>query len=328
MMLYVGTITPAQSWKELRQSVTVHMDSFYDKAAEAKSREEWDNYVNTGFANIINAWEIQALTIIDKEDDEYQNEKEKLLLELENEKENQYQKWAKNKINITIESNYAILKAKLDKEEDNYELKGINIEEDKKKLAEWDTYAQQIIDEYLNKIENKEVNELNLGEEYYETLKNAFKQEVLKLAESNKTRLVVKYYGELKRNTIKDAEESANVIMQDILAKTTDKIKVETDELWDGFMAYLGIESYEDLDPNKYGPIIEKLGDTSMRAVEDDYVVTYENSTDSRTSYVNYNSGYNEEPYSIVAYSQLGYHHARKLALDEYYKWKSQQEEN
>ena len=53
MMLYVGTITPAQSWKELRQSVTVHMDSFYDKAAETKSREEWDNYVNTGFANII-----------------------------------------------------------------------------------------------------------------------------------------------------------------------------------------------------------------------------------------------------------------------------------
>lgn len=104
--------------------------------------------------------------------------------------------------------------------------------------------------------------------------------------------------------------------------------EVETDELWDGFMEYLGIESYEDLDPNKYGPIIEKLGNTSISALEDDYVVTYENSTDSRTSYVNYNSGYNEEPYSIVAYSQLGYYHARKLALDEYYKWKSQQEEN
>lgn len=100
---------------------------------------------------------------------------------------------------------------------------------------------------------------------------------------------------------------------------------VTTDELWDGFMEHLGIESYDDLDPKKYAKLIEEKDGRTLEDVEADYAITDENSIDNRTSYVQYFKGCNDELYDITAYSQLGYAHARKIALDEYYKWKAQQ---
>lgn len=102
--------------------------------------------------------------------------------------------------------------------------------------------------------------------------------------------------------------------------------EVTTDEMWDGFMEHLGIERYEDLDPKKYAKLIEEKDGRTIQDVEDDYAISDENNLDNRESYVSYFKGIDDVVYDITAYSQLGYHHARKIALDEYYKWKAQKE--
>ena len=100
------------------------------------------------------------------------------------------------------------------------------------------------------------------------------------------------------------------------------KGEITTDDLWDGFMDELNIEKYEDLNPKEYAKQLNNVD-----VFEDEYGLPIEWQADNRQSYIHISKYCNEqEPTEVYAYSQLGYHHARKIALDKYYEFIAQEE--
>lgn len=110
---------------------------------------------------------------------------------------------------------------------------------------------------------------------------------------------------------------------------------VETDDSWRAFMHDYLIESVEDLKPSVYNQKVIDLGE-NPETVEEDYGAPVEWRLDDRDSFVDidYSHTFDTETqesittgiYSIQGYSAISYAHARKIALDEYYKQKALQE--
>lgn len=95
-------------------------------------------------------------------------------------------------------------------------------------------------------------------------------------------------------------------------------LEIETDELWDDFVANYAVDSLisedeDKYDPAVYGKFIEGLGLT-IEDEEKNYALTIEYRLDNRmliTEDYNYIEGK-----VFTAYSRLGYHDARKAAVE------------
>lgn len=85
-----------------------------------------------------------------------------------------------------------------------------------------------------------------------------------------------------------------------------------TDECWDSFMEHCGIEYYENLNPVKYYKHISEVLYEDPEDTEDEYSVTATWDVDGAETVINDRHG------SIDVYSKRGYHHARKVAIEQY----------
>ena len=98
---------------------------------------------------------------------------------------------------------------------------------------------------------------------------------------------------------------------------------ITTDEFWQGFMEAYQIKSYEDLDPKKYAKLL--LPNQKLDVVEEEYGVTVDYQLANQQSFVQIFTDSRKEPDSITAFSRLGYHHARKIAIEQFQIYTQQQ---
>lgn len=98
---------------------------------------------------------------------------------------------------------------------------------------------------------------------------------------------------------------------------------IETDWCWDSFMEEYGIESYEELDPKKYGPLLSNVG-REIIDTEELYNVSTMKKIGNKDVIIEKFSGSNGLD-SIYVYSKKSYAHARKIAIEQFQIWQQGQ---
>jgi hypothetical protein len=104
--------------------------------------------------------------------------------------------------------------------------------------------------------------------------------------------------------------------------------EIESDELWESFMAHFNIKRFEDLSPKKYGPLVE-YEYSSIDKAEEDYCCTIENQASNEETIISPFKAHNSDDLiDITVYSRESYAKARKIAIEQYQIFTQQQLED